>query len=303
MTMLNSASDGHPVVWRSMVWTLASAADGTMPSSQLEALMAPRTVQLREEGKFFRTSLLRASELGVLEEQGASVGLSSGYASLQPGDVRAFRIRMRRAVLEPQNAEPLFGEGDQGGVSADLVRALAWFLAVDGLPGVGHNAVDRRLGETMLDGQLHTPQGQVRWNAFREWATLLGFVWEAGSGRVKAVVADPTVAIHDELADIFGDQTVVSQAEFRDSLARRLSVLDGGRYRIQMEASMKADAVERQHVRQFSASTARALRRLRAIGALRWDRRSDIDLAFFGAPGASGSESASHFIRGEALDA
>ena len=303
MTMLNSASDGHPTVWRSLLWALARAPKGAMPSQQLSALMAPSTVRLRDDGKFFHTSLLRAAELGLVHATDDTVALATAHSGMEPGDARAFRIRLRRAVFDPSHAEPFFDEGKSRGVSADLLRALAWFLAVDGVSGAGWGAAESRLRDTMRPDQPHTPQGQVRWNAFRAWATLLGFGWEAGSGRVKAVVPDPAVAIRDELPEIFGDQQALTQKEFRASLARCLPVLDGGTYRTQMEAALKPTVVRREHPRQLSASTTRALRRLRELRVLRWDRRSDTDLAFLGAPLAPGSESASHFLLGEAIDA
>lgn len=304
MTMLNSASDGDPAVWRSLLWTLACAPGGTMPKPCLSALMAPSTVPLREGGGFFRSSILRATELGLVQSTDDTVALSAAHSSMEPGDVQAFRVRMRRSVFDPTYAEPFFDEEKRRGVSADLLRALAWFLAVDGcVSGASWAAAESRLRETMRPDRPHTPQGQVRWNAFRAWATLLGFGWDAGSGRVKAFVPDPAVAIRDELPEIFGNKQALTQKEFRDSLALHLPVLDGGTYRNRMEAALMPAAVRREHPRQFSASTTRALRRLRALGVLRWDRRSDTDLAFLGAPSTPGSESASHFILKEAVDA
>lgn len=274
-----------------------------MPRKRLLALMAPSTLPLREDGKFIHNSILRAAELGLICATDTTVALLTTHLSLEPGDVRAFRVRLRHVVFDPSHAEPFFDDGERRGVSADLLRALAWFLAVDGVEGVSWENAESKLRETMLPGQPHTPRNQARWNTFREWTTLLGFGWKAGSGRVKAVVPDPAIAICDELPAIFGDKKVLTQQEFRDSLARHLPVLEGGTYRVQMEAVLKPTAVQREHARQFSTSTTRALRHLRALRALQWDSRSDTDLAFLGAPSASGSETASHFILGEAIDA
>src|SRR5690606_29461287 len=88
---------------------------------------------------------------------------------------------------------------------------------------------------------------------------------------------DPAAAIREELPEVFGKQNELPAEDLITRLGERLPVLDGGRYRLEIEAALEpAEWQPPARPDLLSTSLSRALWRLsRPGGPLRLERRAD----------------------------
>ncbi len=63
--------------------------------------------------------------------------------------------------------------------------------------------------------------------------------------------------------------------EFLDELAEAIPILDGGRFRVEVESKLRPEKWKAPASEAVSTSLSRALLRLQASGILRFDNRSD----------------------------
>ena len=88
---------------------------------------------------------------------------------------------------------------------------------------------------------------------------------------------DPTEALRDMLPDIFGSSRELTGPAFVERTASVLPVLDGGAYRMQVEACLKERAWPRPRAGCLSSSLSRAIQRLDREGAITLSNRSDTE--------------------------
>jgi hypothetical protein len=102
------------------------------------------------------------------------------------------------------------------------------------------------------------------------------------------------------LADLFVDDIELPQADFFTRLADCLPIIDGGRYRLEVEAQI-ARSWRNQRSNEVSPSLSAALLTLEAAGILRLETRSDAQTRIL--LGRAGREirPISHAIRLEAV--
>jgi len=262
MTILNTASDGFFNVLIVLHSTVARG--GPLERDQLleRCKTAPDADVQR-----LRQTLLRWTQLGLFQEQDNKIALA-------PGDRHPERLQARcRELLFLGDNNQNFWDSE-GTRAADFTRALAFVLAqdiyaedFDNLPAV----------QTMEQRQVYEEghrvlQNDVRWNGLRFWGDYLGFFWVD-----HRRWPDPTAAVREELPEVFGGALELSAAEFMTRLAERLPVLDGGRYRVEVENALDPAAWHRPaQDNLLSTSLSRALWRLaRPGGPIQLDYRSD----------------------------
>jgi hypothetical protein len=182
----------------------------------------------------------------------------------------SLRKIVRTIALTPDN-NSRFWESEEN-KSADLSRGLSWILAqnVYGVDTSSHAKIQPLENDQIADLSKRIFQNDTRWNGLRTWMVYLGF------GRPGAQVAiDPTEALRDVLTEIFAGQTTLLAGDFVSSAAEILPVLDGGRYRKQMEEILNPAAWQPPPEGRLSTSLSRAIQRLEREGLIAVEARSD----------------------------
>lgn len=114
-------------------------------------------------------------------------------------------------------------------------------------------------------------QNDTRINGLKLWASFLGFTRQADGNDI-----DPTVAIRDVLPQCLPPGESMPATDFVQRLAEILPVLDGGRWRNEVERELSADALPQQAPGQMSTSLSRALLTLRLAGDITLKQRADL---------------------------
>jgi hypothetical protein len=226
------------------------------------------------DSKQLNQSLTRWTELGLFEvEEGlvsfrepyrARLGKTADQAEARLADV------LRGIALAPENNER-FWEAKEN-KSADLSRGLSWILAQDvySMDTGSHTKVAAFELEQVADPSKHIVQNDTRWNALRTWMLYLGFA-RGGS----QIAIDPTGALGDALPRILPGDELMPAALFVERAAMQLPVLDGGKYRLQVEDVLSESNWKRPRQGHLSTSLSRAIRRLEHSGAIATEGKSD----------------------------
>ena len=227
---------------------------------------------VRKQRKSVNDSLDGAIQLGVViesKEEEIRLADDATAAITEEGD-RGFARYVRVRVLhEPSGKGKVNWDWEDQTGAKDLVRSLAWFLA---LPvSKAPRSFDGREDPTLITlqgedfgerfendaGDSQWPiNNDSRWQSFRRWACSLGFAWWSPGGRL---IPDPTTAIRDAVPEIFDSNGRLTAKEFVESLGRSLPVLDGGKYRKYIEEKRSG---ENPDPNQLSEATSDALNRL-----------------------------------------
>ena len=264
MTILNTASDGFFNVLIVLHRTLA--IHGPMDEDRLIRLCSPGP---DHDATRLRQTLLRWTQLGLFKTT-ANDKLTLDKADKDPERLPA---TCRRLLFSDPNNQGFWD--NEGTRAADFSRALAFILAQDIYTNeFGAHAQVQALEQRQVRNEARRIlQNDVRWNGLRFWGDYLGFFWVD-----QRRWPDPTAAIREELPEVFGEQNELPAQVFITRLGERLPVLDGGGYRLGIEAALEpAEWQPPNPQRLLSTSLSRALWRLsRAGGPLRLpDARSD----------------------------
>ncbi len=219
-------------------------------------------------------TVLRWSELGLFRKSDGVISLAEPYRTMlgskhDKAEERLPRIA-RAVVLDPENNERFWDA--EGAKSADFTRAVAWMLAQDvyTLPQ-SPRELEALVNEQLIDPAAITiVQNDTRWNGLNSWMPFLGFAREANRWEV-----DPTEALRDALPDVFGSAPRLNAGEFLERVAIALPVLDGGKYRREVESVLKESNWPKPEAGTLSTSLSRALQRLEREGTLRLQQLSD----------------------------
>ena len=263
MSILNIESDGKFNVLIVLHRTLAT--HGPMDKGRLIRLCSPGQ---DDDATRIRQTLLRWTQLGLFKTT------ENDKFTLDKLDKDPERLPAicRRLLFSDENNQRFWE--NEGTRAADFTRALAFILAQDiYVTEFGaHSKVQALEQRQFRDETRRLLQNDVRWNGLRFWGDYLGFFWVD-----QRRWPDPTAAIREELPVVFGKQSELSANDFMTRLGEHLPVLDGGRYRLEIEDVL--DPTEWQPpVRPdlLSTSLSRALWRLsRPGGPLRLDMRAD----------------------------
>jgi hypothetical protein len=277
MTIINLAGDGL----HSQLIVLARVAFkyGPIDRDELISVCAvpDEDGKERDSGRL-RAVLARWLELGLFAEDAGKILLKGEFKRGTTLDELTDRLpgMCRRLALQEQHCLPLWAPGGEvteegAGRAADFARGLSWVLAQDiyNLPASADDI------EALERGQVPSPhfifQNKTRWPGLRVWGRYLGFA----SGEESNFLLDPTEAVRDELSAILGKGETMAAEVFLDELSTRLPVLDGGRYRKEVEASLRPESWRPPAETQLSMSLSMALRRLDLNGTIVLESKAD----------------------------
>ena len=270
MTILNRPSDGLFNIL--IVLFRAIVSVGPMDKDRLLSLCAAGdgsdTTQLKN-------TLRRWTQLGFFCEQEGKIGLEKEVreASKNSTDVDTTHIPsvLRRIVFREDNNEGFWDQ--EKTLCADFTRGLSFLMAQDIYEvNLSSNATVQEFEQQQTAGNdKRILQNDTRWSGLRAWARYLGFFWEG-----ESIMVDPTRAVREDLLLVFGQDEVLSAAEFLARLAEIIPVLDGGRYRTEVESILDPTHWHRpMREDMISTSLSRALWRLENAGVLGFETRAD----------------------------
>ena len=263
MSILNIQSDGFFNVLIVLHRTLAT--HGPMDKDRLIRLCSPGP---DDDVTKIRQTLLRWTQLGLFK------ATENDKLKLDKLDKDTGRLPTicRRLLFTDENNQRFWD--NEGTRAADFTRALAFILAQDIYVNEfrTHPQVQALEQRQFRDEARRLLQNDVRWNGLRFWGDYLGFFWVD-----QRRWPDPTAAIREELHEVFGKQNELPAQDFITRLGERLPVLDGGRYRLEIEAVLEpAEWQPPTRPDLLSTSLSRALWRLsRPGGSLRLEKRAD----------------------------
>jgi len=270
MSLLNLTNDGLPNVLVVLYSTVALARSPLSPSELLEAV-APFGVV--SDPDMARVTLNRWTELGLfrLNEAGDRVILAHAPETEMKSDgdiVRAARMAARHFALSDANNPELWAR--ESARAADLTRSLAWMLAQDVYRMRFSEAQALELKQISND-DLRLIQNDTRKNGLQFWGHFLGFIRQPGGGDV-----DPTLAVREVLPACIAVDEEMPAADLIERLAMQLPVLDGGVYRVAVEAQLEQNALQGLQPGQLSTSLSRAIFGLMMDQTLQFENRSDV---------------------------
>ncbi len=270
MSLLNLTVDGLPNLLVVLYSTVASARSPLTTDEVLDIVAPPGVVA---ESRMARVTLNRWIELGLfrMDDSGHRVVLNREPETAMKNDadiVRAARFAARECALSEANNPDLWAR--ESARAADLTRSLAWLLAQDVYRLRFSEAQSLELKQVAND-DLRLMQNDTRKNGLQFWGNFLGFVRQPGGGDV-----DPTLAIREELPACIDTGEEIPAVDLVERLALRLPVLDGGIYRMAVEAQLEKDALPSLQAGQLSTSLSRALFGLMIDQTLQFENRADV---------------------------
>jgi hypothetical protein len=293
MSILNRPSDGLLSVLIAL--RKAILAFGEQPEADLLEFVAPASVVPDGKGDMAKKTLARWKQLGFFSEEGGLIKLGSAIGSIPVGDSNSLRAAILRLVLAPENNSGILeggGSDPEGSKASDCTRAISWTLAqeVYAFPATykGVESLQRDQGV-----QPRVFANDTRWAGFAEWAVFLGVGWVATK---LPFTPCPAFAVRSTLDDVFSDASELSQVDFFRRLSSLLPVVDGGSYRLAVEAQIERPW-RTQLANEVSLSLSAALLTLEAQGVLRIEMRSDAPSRTLLGRGGRESRSVSHFLR------
>jgi hypothetical protein len=274
MSLLNKASDGLASVLIALHRTLSIY--GPQSEDDLIAIVAPPNMLDGAKPDMVRKTLTRWQLLGFFEIDAEN---KTRLAASIPPSSTSNEDDLRAAILElilreRNNAGFLPPETDDDekeerfSDASDLTRAASWMLAQD--PYTFPDALDE--AERLQSEQRFKSAfvNITRWSGFREWAVFLGLASTPG-GRI---VPNPAIAVRTALFESLGGLGESPINSLVDDLGSSLPVLDGGRYRLEVQTQM-GNPWREQLPHEISPSLSVAFLTLDASKEIRLDSRSD----------------------------
>ena len=262
MTILNTASDGFFNVLIVLHRTVAQHS--SIDRNRLLRLCSGND----NDSKRLRETLNRWTQLGLFHAS------DNGTLKLDKADKNPDRLPSicRRLLFSEINNQNFWD--NENNRAADFTRATAFILSQDIYASKfdTHAVVQALEQRQVRDETRRILQNDVRWNGLRFWGDYLGFFWVD-----HRRWPDPTTAIREELGEVFDKEKELTALDFIAQLSERIPVLDGGRYRLEIENILDTTEWQRPTRPDFlSTSLSRALWRLAQPGGpLRLESRAD----------------------------
>lgn len=278
MSILNRPSDGLVSVLVAL--TRSSVILGTMPRSKLLDICSPKSLGDGKQDMATKT-LNRWIELGLFTlSEKEEIKVAEEYrGKLRKANATAESVAevVREIVLLPANNENFWK--DEENRAADFSRAACWMLSQDVHQFVpsSYSQVEPKALEQATSAEMILFQNDTRWSGYVSWATFLGFGRSESGKASGGFVTDPTPAIVNHVSELVPKKGDIAINDFLDSLVQSVPVLDGGEYRREVEGKLRPEKWKSPGPTELSTSLSRALLRLRAMGIIRLDKRSDSD--------------------------
>lgn len=206
-----------------------------VPEATARALLCPeplRTPGAARADPTFDHAIASLAGLDLVRAADDHLSLGPALSGVTSDDLEGFLRTLRGAVLDPDRNTGL-GTSDSQVGPRDLVRALAWFLALDPLaPAMGMEEISQRQRGAFADEVGRALVNDVRWNRFTYWAPALGLAAAElvpSANRTK-LVPDCTEAVRQRLLSRYADRRPHDLGEVVEALREDLPVLPGGRY-------------------------------------------------------------------------
>lgn len=195
-------------------------------------LSPPRLVS--DDGDKERTvdkAVTTSVDLGLVERDGDNVRLTELASRLAIDDVAGFHDLLRRRVLERVSPDDLARDPSQNH-GKDLLRALCWFLMLDGDTPVTNRTFSSEQRDSLPEELGNPLRNTNRWDFFTYWAPALGFaapplIWQ---NTAAALVPDCTQSVRRTVCATWKPGTRLGARDFVDGVLDALPVLPGGRY-------------------------------------------------------------------------
>lgn len=295
MTILNKTSSGY-ISTMVALWRTARTF-GAMDRDRLLALCSPR---VKPGDSHMGVTLSTWRGLGMFEGPNDALKLVQPFDAIATADTEALRTAVLDVILREGNCPALLtadlAEEDDASRASDFVRVACWTLAQD--PYWLSSLKEREVEAAASNQGLVLYQGAGRWVAFKEWVYFAGL----GIPTLHGLVLCPARAIREEIrrSEPLRKDRDVPLAPFLDTVAHALPVLDGGRYRKQIDELLRERG--RSHsVHQVSPTLTLALLQLEHEGEIVLsDRPGDVAvrLSLLGR-GQRIVKAASHIRRGQ----
>lgn len=271
MSILNRASDGQQSVLAVLVRTAVKLG----ARSRDDLLDACGRGVAAIDGKALNDTLNRWTELGLFKSEENLVDLAEPHRARLGKKPDVAEAALPSVALDialfPENNLRFWDSTENR--SADFSRALSWVLAQDIYSfDMATKAVQALEVDQIKDTSRQAFKNDTRWTGLQDWMQFFGFTRELG-----VLTVDPTDALRPSITAAFRSDAVVSAQTFFQRLATQVPVLDGGRYRLQVEEILSRSSWSPPPDGMISTSLSRALQRLAAEGLIAFDRKSDSD--------------------------
>src|SRR5579884_978979 len=246
---------------------LASPAKSIRRSS-LEMMMCPPgltadTDSTSAEGEtgsgkaLLQRAVKEAVKLGLLEENDKQFRPGSGV-NPKLIEERWWPLLLFELATDPKNE------------NLDLCYALSWFLGQDiATVPPNWNTMQSKNGDVLTALEMNN----VTFGQLQHWAAYLGFGWRCGQIKRSTFVFDPTEHLKLRLTRELGHKAKQFDApDLIKQIASWCPVLDGGRYRVELERRQVIPSLPPAHL---SAPLSQALRRLDEEGWIELKHASD----------------------------
>ena len=268
MTILNNTSDGFANIL--IVLSKFIIKHG---SQKRDYLISIFNIGVNDNNESVRKTLNRWIQLDLFKEENGEVSFSDTAQNIfgKINEKNLIKIIRRITFLKKNNTKLLIAEGSLAG---DFSTGASWLLSqpIDLEIRTHFN----NMASQITDENKRPVSNGTRFNRLIEYMKIFGFV----SGRNVDTIIDPTIAIKDELAQIFVNNNILPAQKFLDSLSDLMPGLDFGSFRKETDDYLRSDVVKKTDGLEISASLSFALLRLEQSRKISFQRRGDADKAF-----------------------
>lgn len=277
MSLINTANPGSQIDLMSIAYRVLNRAGSPMKEERLIELCRPETLPLKDDQRWRFPKELEfwsdpAHQLWVKDHADA-------YSLVHPfagGDPTPMEIAdVVRSLLMETDIPTVFDPRHDADGVAKLMTILSCALAVPDFDPFGAKEINKdnlaALQRRYLPADSHLNTSNELSEAIA-YGHFLGFFEPAEAG---GHVADPTEATGRVLKDEFEPGQDVGIRDFLAALAQRLPVLDGGRFRQEVEEKMQERGFRQFSKDRLSRTMSHALYRLRIAGVIRLEELSD----------------------------
>lgn len=260
-----------------------ASADQSPERATLEAMMAPPglTAERGEDGPsegetetgtgraLLQPALKETVRLGLVDDIQKTLRVGEAVNRKLIGHPRWWPLGLFELIADPK------------GENQDLCRALAWFLAQDLITMPSNWGAMQSRNDILSALEMNSASfGQMQ-----HWAVYLGFGWRCGRsprGDRSAFVFDPTAHLKLRLSYELGSKSKhFSVAELLKHISEWCPVLDGGRYRSELEDKQVVRSLAQAEISQ---TLSQALRRLGDEGWIEMSHASDAKAVLLSSP-------------------
>lgn len=277
MSLINNANPGSQIDLMSIVYRVLLRAAAPMPEERLIALCRPETLPINDDQRKRLPGELQfwaepAHQLWTKDDSGSySLARRASRDASTPSDIASVVSPLLMKTDIPTVFDPKHGAD---GV-AKLMTILACVLAVPDFSPLGHRTITKEVLDE-FQGRYLPPESRL--NASNEiseaiaYGHFLGFFEPAAEG---GHVVDPTEAVAIALKEVLEPDADLAIRDLISGLAEKLPVLDGGRFRTEVEAKMAERGFRLPSEDRLSRTMSHALYRLRVGGFIKLEELSD----------------------------